>query len=112
MDVKGVMIMKRILGFVMLALAVIISAAFLGTAGSKGGSPLYGQYLVNPRTPTVGNVYIDPQRNTSSAEEPNTQAQAPAAGAGETGGTVSTGTGGFAGLGDLPAGELETCAAE
>jgi uncharacterized membrane protein len=112
MDVKGVMIMKRILGFVILALVVIISAAFLGTAGSKGGSPLYGQYLVNPRTPTVGNMYIDPLRSATAAAEPNAQAQAPAAGTGETGGTVYTGTGGFAGLGDLPAGELDTCAAE
>lgn len=102
--------MKKILGFIIPALAAIVSAALLGTAGSKGGSPLYQQYLANPRTPAVGNAYIDPLRST--AADAQNSAQAPAEGSGDTGGTVSADTGIFAGSGTLPAGELETCVSE
>lgn len=75
--------------------AVIILAAVLALGAcskGKGGSELYKRYLNNPSTPSIGNIYVDPNRDLSGS----------GAGTGNNGG----GGGIFEGL---PSESVDTC---
>ncbi|HML47654.1 MAG TPA: hypothetical protein PKE04_12995 [Clostridia bacterium] len=68
--------MKRFVGLIVLALALVVAATVLANAASQGGSAEYEKYLANPLTPSLGNSYVAPSESGAVPEAPAPTQQA------------------------------------
>lgn len=62
--------MKRFVGLIVLAFALVAAATVLANAASQGGSEAYEKYLANPLTPSLGNKYVAPSQSGAAPEAP------------------------------------------
>ena len=74
----------------MAAITLTIVSALSACGKGKGDSDLYKRYLKNPSTPSIGNTYVDPERDLSGSEK-----------------APSTGGGGL--FDGLPSESVDTC---